>query len=72
MPKTGKFVKPKKKVVVSGANFGNLTVVGKTNTKLVLCICNCGNETLVNPEYLLNGMVQDCDSVVDIFGFRIT
>lgn len=56
-----KGIKPLKPVVIAGAQFGALTVFGKQDN-LFLCVCECGNEVLVNPDYLLNGTVTVCDN----------
>jgi len=53
-------VKLNNKIVIAGAQFGALTVMGFHN-KLAFCLCKCGNETLVNPEYLLSGRIKLCD-----------
>lgn len=53
-------VKPKHKVVVAGAQFGALTVMGFQG-KLAFCLCKCGNECQVNPIYLLDGTIKTCD-----------
>ena len=44
-----------------GSQFGSLVVINNCDA-LILCECQCGNTTLVNPEYLLNGFVQNCDA----------
>jgi len=53
-------VKLKHKVVIAGANFGALTVLGYEGV-LAFCVCRCGKELLVNPKYLLSGFVVICD-----------
>jgi len=54
---------PSVKVIIKGSKFGALTVIDDHDPecKLRACRCQCGNESLVNPEYLLNGMIQYCD-----------
>lgn len=53
-------VKPKKKRIIAGTTFGDLTVLKKFR-KMAVCICICGNEALVNNEYLLNGFITSCN-----------
>lgn len=56
---------PKKLTINPGDKYGNLTIVreiarSKTNKKMVLCVCDCGNEHAVQFYNLTTGHVWRC------------
>jgi hypothetical protein len=51
-------------IIAPAMRFGRLTVVeagrDKTNRKVIVCFCDCGNETTAKPSHLLRGEKRSC------------
>lgn len=48
------------KTRITGKTFGKLTVLRYRGHNNYDCQCGCGNATIVNRKYLINGLVDSC------------